>query len=33
VTRGLWIASASAATVVVAGIVLLRVATARSANR
>jgi hypothetical protein len=33
VTRGLWIATASAATVVVAGVVLLRVATAHSANR
>jgi hypothetical protein len=33
VTRGLWIATASAATVVVAGVVLLRVASARSANR
>jgi hypothetical protein len=33
VTRGLWIATASAGTVVVAGVVLLRIATARSANR
>ena len=33
VTRGLWIATASAATVVVGGVVLLRVASARSANR
>ena len=33
VTRGLWIATASAGTVAVAGVALLRVAAARSANR
>jgi hypothetical protein len=33
VTRGLWIATVSAGTVVVAGVALLRVAAARSANR
>jgi hypothetical protein len=33
VTRGLWIATASAASIVAAGLVLLRVASARSTNR
>jgi len=33
VTRGLWIATAIAGTVVAAGVALLRVAAARSANR